>query len=74
MEQSGHERKSEKIEYRGLTFNEALQLIFITLKLCGVIEWSWVWVLAPAWILVAFKIIEIIVKVVRGREKSHGGV
>jgi len=25
-------------------------LIFMTLKLCGVIAWSWVWVFAPIWI------------------------
>ena len=27
-----------------------LTLLFITLKLCGVIAWSWWWVLAPIWI------------------------
>lgn len=27
-----------------------LGLIFITLKLCGVINWSWLWVLAPFWL------------------------
>jgi len=26
-----------------------LGLIFITLKLCGVINWSWWWVTAPFW-------------------------
>ena len=26
-----------------------LGLIFITLKLCHVIDWSWWWVLAPFW-------------------------
>jgi hypothetical protein len=25
-------------------------LIFLTLKLCGVIDWSWWWVTAPLWI------------------------
>jgi hypothetical protein len=30
-----------------------LGLIFITLKLCGVISWSWLWVLAPFWIPLA---------------------
>jgi hypothetical protein len=24
-------------------------LIFLTLKLCGVIDWSWWWVTAPLW-------------------------
>ena len=27
-----------------------LQIVFITLKLVGVIEWSWLWVMAPLWI------------------------
>lgn len=26
-----------------------LSLIFITLKLCNIITWSWWWVLAPLW-------------------------
>lgn len=28
----------------------ALLVAFIVLKLCGVIAWSWVWVLSPLWI------------------------
>jgi hypothetical protein len=31
-----------------------LGLIFITLKLCGVIHWSWWWVTAPLWGPLAF--------------------
>ena len=27
-----------------------LQIAFIVLKLCGVINWSWLWVLSPMWI------------------------
>ncbi len=27
-----------------------LAFIFITLKLCGTIAWSWGWVLSPIWI------------------------
>lgn len=30
-----------------------LGLIFITLKLTGYINWSWLWVLAPFWIPLA---------------------
>ena len=26
-----------------------LGVAFIILKLCGVINWSWIWVLAPFW-------------------------
>lgn len=29
-----------------------LQIIFLILKLCRVIEWSWLWVLSPTWITV----------------------
>jgi len=25
-------------------------LIFLSLKLCGIIDWSWWWVTAPLWI------------------------
>ena len=28
----------------------ALGIAFIVLKLCGVIDWSWWWVLAPFWV------------------------
>ena len=31
----------------GITFVSLLQLVFIVLKLCGVITWSWVFVLMP---------------------------
>ena len=31
-----------------------LFLIFMTLKLCGVITWSWVWVTAPIWAPILF--------------------
>lgn len=34
----------------GLSFATVLTIVFIILKLCGVIDWNWVWVLAPMWI------------------------
>ena len=34
----------------GMSFLGVLTLIFITLKLLGVIDWSWWWVLSPIWI------------------------
>lgn len=34
----------------GIGFTGALSIAFIVLKLCGVISWSWVWVLSPIWI------------------------
>lgn len=34
----------------GVGFTSALALLFIALKLCHVIDWSWWWVLSPIWI------------------------
>ena len=34
----------------GIGFTGLLQVAFIVLKLCKVINWSWWWVLAPTWI------------------------
>lgn len=34
---------------RGIGFYGLLGIAFIVLKLCGVIDWSWIWVLAPIW-------------------------
>ena len=37
----------------GGLFTTLLTVAFITLKLCHVIEWSWLWVLSPLWIPLA---------------------
>lgn len=34
----------------GIGFIGALTIAFIVLKLCNVIDWSWIWVLSPLWI------------------------
>jgi len=34
----------------GIGFSGLLTIAFIILKLCGVIDWSWLWVLSPLWI------------------------
>lgn len=33
----------------GIGFTGLLTVAFIVLKLLGVINWSWLWVLAPLW-------------------------
>ena len=48
----------------GIGFSGLLGLLFITLKLCGVINWSWWWVLAPLWIPIALVIIIMLVAVI----------
>lgn len=34
----------------GLGFCGALFLVFLVLKLTGVVDWSWLWVTAPLWL------------------------
>ena len=34
----------------GLTLSDLLLVVFIVLKLCGVIDWPWLWVLSPVWV------------------------
>jgi len=34
----------------GLSLSSVLGIVFIVLKLTGLINWSWVWVLSPFWI------------------------
>lgn len=60
MEQHNHAASG------GIGFLGALTLIFIVLKLCGVISWSWWLVLMPLWIelgivLILFVIMFVIV-------------
>jgi hypothetical protein len=47
----------------GIGFGSLLLLTFIILKLCGVIGWSWVWVLSPLWIVVGFVLLVAILQV-----------
>lgn len=51
----------------GIGFCELLTIVFIVLKLIGVITWSWVWVLSPLWIswLVAILLIIILLIIKR---------
>lgn len=46
----------------GISTASLLGIVFVVLKLCGVINWSWVWVLAPFWI--PFAIVIVILAVV----------
>lgn len=46
--------KDVKVTINAFPFLSILTLIFITLKLTGVIAWSWFWVLSPILIPIAF--------------------
>lgn len=38
----------------GLSASSVVTIVFVILKLTGVITWSWVWVLSPLWISILF--------------------
>jgi hypothetical protein len=40
----------------GIGFTGLLTILFIALKLTHVISWTWVWVLSPIWIGLAFSL------------------
>lgn len=41
----------------GLGLGGVLLVVFVVLKLVGVISWSWVWVLSPLWIGLALWVV-----------------
>lgn len=43
-------QKAIQVNSGGVGLPGALFLVFLVLKLCGVIGWSWWWVTAPLWI------------------------
>ena len=46
MEDNGYHGSST---VGGVGFLGLLTIVFIVLKLCKIINWSWIWVLAPIW-------------------------
>ena len=54
----------------GIGFTGLLTLAFIVLKLCHVIEWSWIWVLSPIWITTLLVIVVAAIIVIYERWKE----
>ena len=48
----------------GLSTWDVLLIVFIVLKLIGVINWGWGWVLAPLWIPVLLVVIGCLVSLI----------
>ena len=44
------DKKTERATNGGMGLCGVLTTIFVVLKLIGVIDWPWVWVLSPLWI------------------------
>ena len=59
--------KDKNITVYSPSFFEWLALLFIGLRLAGVIAWPWLWVLAPLWLPVCLVIIIACVVVLVGR-------
>lgn len=57
----------------GIGFTGLLTIVFIVLKVCGIIAWSWWWVLSPLWIsTILWVILVIIVLLVGGWKDGRG--
>lgn len=48
----------------GVGFPGLLTIAFIILKLCGVITWSWFWVLSPLIFAVGFVILLVVIALI----------
>jgi hypothetical protein len=55
----------------GVSAIDLLQIAFIILKLCHVINWSWWIVLMPTWICIGIAVICIILIVLITKDKKH---
>ena len=50
----------------GIGIAGILTIIFVVLKLVGVISWPWIWVLSPIWIMALLVIGAIVIAVIVG--------
>lgn len=59
-----------KAKQGGLGIVYVLTIVFIVLKLLGVIRWSWIWVLSPIWISAVIVVAVFSVILIGGRIKK----
>ena len=67
MDYEKFNQKTTKTARGGVNALELLTIVFIVLKLCKVVPWSWLWVLSPIWITWLLAIIVVIVLVILER-------
>lgn len=48
---------NDNVKYQGNSITTPLLIVFVVLKLVGVINWSWWWVLSPIWIPVVLVVV-----------------
>lgn len=56
----------------GITWLSLLTIVFIVLKLTGVISWSWLWILSPIWIpnLITFLLVVVAFIIISVKENK----
>ena len=58
-------KMNSEVKYTGgIGFCGLLTIVFIVLKLIGIIDWSWIWVFAPIWIELILVVIIILISIV----------
>lgn len=55
----------------GINFFEVLGIVFIILRLCGVIGWPWVWVLAPIWVPIGLWLLAVLIAIIVAARKRR---
>ena len=48
----------------GIGFTGLLTILFIALKLLGIISWKWLWVLSPLWISAGIVIVVLLIALI----------
>ena len=64
-------RNSSSGSSSGLGLCSVLTIVFIVLKLVGVIDWSWLWVLSPLWIEIILVIVLLIIIALLDRKSRN---
>ena len=55
----------------GIGICGVLTIVFVVLKLVGVINWSWLWVLCPLWIDILLTVIVLVIfAIINKRDKQ----
>jgi membrane glycosyltransferase len=62
--------KEHHEEKRGMSFLGTLTLIFIVLRLCNLIDWSWLWVLSPLLLSLLLGLVVAVIEIA-DEERKH---
>lgn len=55
----------------GIGICGVLTIVFVVLKLVGVINWSWLWVLCPLWIDILLTVIVLVIFAIINKRTSN---